>query len=400
MTESRATDPLTLPAGDRTCPFSPPPAYEHARSRAPVSRARLWNGDWCRLVTRHEHVREVLSDPRFGADTRLPGFPFLNPARQAMAEHDNRTFINLDGAEHARLRRTILRDFDRRNVLALRPRLQEIADELIDAMTAGRRSADLVAEYALPLPSRVVCLLLGVPYADREFFQRQSRTLMDNSAPPDRVRTAIHTLDRYLIALAHDKRDRPEDGIIGRLAADGMPDRDIAAIGRLLVINGHESTAHTIALSVLVLLRHPDELARLRRDPGLTAGAVDELMRYLTILHQGLTRVATEDVTVGGQRIRAGEGVVCVLGAANRDERAFPDPARFDITRDARRHVAFGHGPHRCLGGFLAEQELQVALETLLRRLPGLRLAVPFSELDFHYDTQAYGVRSLPVRWS
>ncbi|MFJ6384907.1 cytochrome P450 [Kitasatospora sp. NPDC092039] len=398
MTTAKTTDPIAVPAVDRSCPFSPPTAYQQALRHAAITRVRLWDGSESWMATRHEDVCAILADPRFSSDTRRPGFPFLNPARKAVAD-GNRSFINLDGPDHTRLRRLVLPDFKRRNVDALHPEIRRTAEELVDAMTREGTAADLMAQFALPLPSRVICLLLGIPYQDRDYFQRRSRVLMHNDADPAQARQASDDLDRYLTGLVRDGRAAP-GGIVSRLSAqDGVAPEQIAATGRLLLINGHESTSHMIALSVLVLLRNPGQLVRLRAEPALAATAVDELLRYVTILHHGLGRIATEDVPVDRHVIRAGEGVICMLSTANRDEAAFPAAADVDLTRDARHHVAFGFGAHRCLGELLAEAELAAALETLLRRLPRLRLAVPESDVPFRYDTQTYGVHALPVRW-
>ncbi|MFI6765497.1 cytochrome P450 [Streptomyces sp. NPDC050355] len=391
---------LTLPATRAGgCPFDPAPGVERARREEPVTRATLWDGSSCWLVTRYEDVRAVLADPRFSADATRPGFPFLTAgARELFAKTP--AFIRTDDPEHARQRRMLTADFMIKKMEAMRPEVQRIADELLDRMTEGRDAADLVAEFALPLPSLVICLLLGVPYEDHGFFQERSRILLNLGSAPEAVRTAQEDLQRYLSELAESKRQTPDGGIVSRLVERGeLDDAEIASMGRLLLIAGHETTANMTALSTLTLLRNPAQLARLRQDPSLIKGAVEELLRYLTIVHNGLPRVATEDITVGGATIRAGEGVLCTINTANRDEDVFPDGAVLDVGRDARRHVAFGFGVHQCLGQPLARVELQIALETLLRRLPELRLAVPFEDVPFRHDMGIYGVHALPVAW-
>ncbi|MFF8313546.1 cytochrome P450 [Streptomyces lydicus] len=399
---ARAAAPaaLAVPAARAAgCPFDPAPEIERARREEPVTRATLWDGSSCWLVTRHEDVRAVLGDPRFSADATRPGFPFLAAGGRELVT-STPTFIRQDDPEHARLRRMLTADFMIKKVEAMRPEVQRIAEELLDRMTDGRDTADLVTEFALPLPSLVICLLLGVPYEDHAFFQERSRILLSLRSAPEEVRTGQQELQQYLSRLAESKRHAPDDGIVSRLVARGELDaQDIASMGRLLLIAGHETTANMTALSILTLLRNPDQLARLREDPSLIKGAVEELLRYLTIVHNGLPRVATEDVTVGGVTVRAGEGVLCTLNSANRDEAVFPGGDALDVGRDARRHVAFGFGVHQCLGQPLARVELQIALETLLRRLPGLRLAVPFEEVPFRHDMGIYGVHALPVAW-
>ncbi|MFD7088075.1 cytochrome P450 [Streptomyces sp. NPDC059896] len=399
MTVTDRTPLLTAPAARSGCPFAPPPEYEQAREEAPVTRVTLWDGSQCWLVTRHEDVRAVLGDPRFSAEATRPGYPFLTAGRKKVAAGES-SFIRMDDPDHARLRRMLTADFMVKKIEAMRPEIQRLTDELLDRMTASRSSADLVTEFALPLPSLVICRLLGVPYEDHDYFQERSRVLLHNDSTEAEVLTARDELVEYLTALAKTKEQAPDDGIISRLMARGeltMP--QTAAMGLLLLIAGHETTANMTALSVLALLREPDQWTRLQEDPSLVKGAVEELLRYLTIVHNGVTRAATEDVTVGGRTIRAGEGVICTLSTANRDGDVFPSGGDLDVTRDARRHVAFGFGVHQCLGQPLARVELQIALETIIRRLPGLRLDVPFEDIRFRADMGVYGVYGLPVAW-
>ncbi|MEV6419481.1 cytochrome P450 [Streptomyces sp. NPDC051662] len=390
---------LTAPASRGGCPFSPPPEYEQAREEAPVTRVTLWDGSQCWLITRHEDVRAVLGDPRFSAEATRPGYPFLTPARKKLASGES-SFIRMDDPDHARLRRMLTADFMVKKIDAMRPEIQRLTDELLDRMTASGSAADLVAEFALPLPSLVICRLLGVPYEDHDYFQERSRVLLHNASTETEVATASDELREYLIALAKAKEHTPDDGIISRLTARGeLSVGEAASMGLLLLIAGHETTANMTALSVLALLREPDQWTRLQEDPSLVKGAVEELLRYLTIVHNGVTRAATEDVTVGGRTIRAGEGVICTLNTANRDAGVFPSGGDLDVTRDARRHVAFGFGVHQCLGQPLARVELQIALETIIRRLPELRLDVPFEDIRFRGDMAVYGVYGLPVAW-
>ncbi|MYT31961.1 MULTISPECIES: cytochrome P450 [unclassified Streptomyces] len=403
MTTAERTAPpdaLTVPASRAPgCPFDPAPGITDATRTEPITRATLWDGSPCWLVTGHQEVREVLGDPRFSADAHRPGFPFLTAGAREIVGN-SRTFIRMDDPEHARLRRMLTADFMVKKVEAMRPEVQRLADELLDRMTDGRTTADLVTDFALPLPSLVICLLLGVPYEDHEFFQERSRILLSLRSTPAEVRAAQDELVEYLARLARAKRERPDDAIVSRLVARGeLSDADIATMGRLLLVAGHETTANMTALSTLALLRNPDQLARLRAEPALVKGAVEELLRYLTIVHNGVPRIATEDVVIGGRTIRAGEGVLCMINSANRDAEVFPGGDTLDVSRDARRHVAFGFGVHQCLGQPLARVELQIALETLIHRLPGLRLAVPYEEIPFRSDMAIYGVHSLPIAW-
>ncbi|WST00029.1 cytochrome P450 [Streptomyces phaeochromogenes] len=395
---------VNLPSPYGSCPFDPPPAYEAAAREGAVTRAVLPDGTAAWLVTGYEEVRAVLADPRFSADARTPGFPFLSPGQRELATAKP-SFIRMDDPEHARLRRMVTKDFLVKRIEELRPGIQDIVDRAVDRMTEGRTSADLVAEFALPVPSLVICLMLGVPYEDHDLFQSLSRTLLDNNSTRQQAEEAHARLMGYLAELAGRKRRHPEDDILSRLAArDDLTAQETASLGFLLLVTGHESTANMTAISVLALLRHPDQTARLRADPGLIRGAVEELLRHLTIIHLGLGRAATEPVTLAGVTIPAGAGVICMLSTANREEHLFTAdngtaPTALDITRDARRHVAFGYGTHQCLGQTLARVELQIILTTILHRLPALRLAVPPTQLTYNQNNIVYGLRALPVAW-
>ncbi|MFF3005464.1 cytochrome P450 [Kitasatospora sp. NPDC057940] len=390
---------FTHPAARGGCPFDPPPAYQQAQQDEPISRITLWDGAPSWLVTRHDDIKAVLSDARFSSDAARSGFPFISAGARQLST-GQRTFIRMDDPEHAHLRRMLTSEFMIKKVEALRPEIQRIADELLDEMTAGRNSGDLVHEFALPLPSLVICLLLGVPYQDHDFFQECSRVLLRRDSSAEEVQIAQKNLVDYLIKLTDSKRTEPDDGILSRLVARGeLNTEEIGAMGRLLLVAGHETTANMTALSILALLQNPTQLAHLREHPESVAGAVEELLRYLTIVHSGLTRVATEDVTIGDVRIREGEGVICMISTANRDEQKFPDGDELDLSRDARLHLAFGFGVHQCLGQPLARLELQIALNSILRRLPELRLAVPFEEIRFRGDMLIYGVHELPLAW-
>ncbi|MBK3571832.1 cytochrome P450 [Streptomyces sp. MBT62] len=396
MTTVTATN---LPAPYGSCPFSPPPAHTAAAREAAVTRAVLPDGTACWLVTGYDEVRAVLADARFSADARTPGFPFLSAGQRELATAKP-SFIRMDDPEHARLRRMVSKDFLVKRIEELRPGIQDIVDRAVDRMTEGRTSADLVADLALPIPSLVICLMLGVPYEDHELFQSLSRTLLDNRTTRPVAERAHAELMGYLAELAARKRSRPADDILSRLAArEDLTDQETASLGFLLLVTGHESTANMTAISVLALLQRPDQLGLLRADPGLVRGAVEELLRHLTIIHLGLGRAATETVRVGGVTIPAGDGVICMLSTANRDRQLFGEADDLELTRDARRHVAFGYGVHQCLGQTLARVELQTVLTTLFRRLPGLRLAVPADQLAYNQNNIVYGLRALPVTW-
>jgi cytochrome P450 len=311
----------------------------------------------------------------------------------------------MDDPEHARLRRMVTAAFSIRQVEALRPAIQKIVDGLIDTMLAGPKPVDLVQGFALPVPSLVICELLGVPYADHDFFQANSKILIKRTSTVEQARVATQQLLDYLDQQIGVKLAHPADDLLSTLAervrAGEFSRREAAGMGMLLLTAGHETTANMIALGTLALLQNPDQLARLRKsdDPKTVASAVEELLRYLSIVHSGRRRVALEDIEVGGVTIRAGEGVVLSNDVANRDPDAFPDPDQLDIDRNPRHHVAFGFGVHQCLGQPLARVELQVVYSTLYRRIPTLKLAVDLDEIPFKHDGNVYGVYALPVTW-
>ncbi|MFI6316463.1 cytochrome P450 [Nonomuraea sp. NPDC050556] len=308
-----------------------------------------------------------------------------------------KTLMQMDPPEHTFYRRLLTADFMVRKVEGLRPGIQRLVDDLIDTMLAGPRPADLVEALALPLPSLVICELLGVPYGDRAFFQRVAGELVMDEGDPARAVAASEELDGYLDGLLEEAGD----GILGRLAGGGAMTRpEIRTMAQLLLVAGHDTTANMIALGTAALLANPDQLAAVRDgDAALVANTVEELLRYLSITHTEARRVALEDLEVGGQLIRAGEGIVVVKSVANRDPAAFPGPGTLDVRRKARHHVAFGYGVHQCLGQPLARVELQVVYGTLYRRIPTLALAVPLERLDFKDHAVFYGVRELPVTW-
>jgi cytochrome P450 len=390
--------PMPRAAG---CPFNPPPALRKLQDQAPLTRVRLWDGSTPWLVTRYAEQRALLADPRISADPTHPHYPHQTAAGKKRLKQQQ-TFISMDDPAHARLRRMVTAPFAIKRVEALRPAIQKIVDGLIDDMLAGPAPVDLVTAFALPVPSLVICELLGVPYADHDFFQANSKILINRGSTPEQVMAAQQRLIDYLDRLVGDKLANPGDDLLSERVSTGELSRhEAAAMGRLLLIAGHETTANMIALGTLTLLQHPDQLAELREtnDPKLIAAAVEELLRYLSIVHTGRRRVALADIEIDGQTIHAGEGVILANDIGNRDPDAFPDPDRLDITRNALHHVAFGYGVHQCLGQPLARVELQVVYGTLYRRIPTLRLAVDLDQVPFKHDGIVYGVYQLPVTW-
>ncbi len=396
MTETGELPILPLPHPSR---LDPPPEYGQWRDEQPVRRVKAPNGKDVWIVTSYADVRAVLSDSRFSSDSRHPAFPA--PALEVLPPG---WFINMDPPEHDVLRKMFTRDFTAKRIDQLRPSTQRIADQLIDKMVQSPAPADLVESLALPLPSLVICELLGVPYSEHDFFQQRAKTLVDFARPIEERTASMAELGAYLGGLLFAKEQDPGDDMLSRLAVERVRTGEITmeqAVGMamLMLVAGHETTANMIGLSTLLLSRHPATVKRLLDEPELVPGAVDELLRYLTIVHMGLPRVATQDVKIGEVTIRADEGVIMALSAANRDPAAFPEADRFDLDRKARHHVAFGHGIHQCVGQQLARMELQIVLVTLFRRLPDLRVTEPMDELDYRDTSGIYGLRKLPISW-
>ncbi|MCK2216291.1 cytochrome P450 [Actinomadura sp. ATCC 31491] len=390
----------------RGCPFAPPEQHMRLLRERPVAKVTLPTGRDAWVASRYQDIRTVLSDPRFSANRRHPGAPRLvnGPDNEMAMSPLPKMMLEMDGAEHAQARRAVVGEFTVRRMAALRPRIQQFVDEHLDAMLAGPRPADLVTALALPVPSLVICELLGVPYADHDFFQVNSAQLLNRRATEQERQHAVLELAIYLDKLIAAKEQEPADDLLGRQIAkqrdNGGVDRPaLLSLAFLLLIAGHETTANMISLGTYTLLERPEALEALRADPDRWGGAVEELLRYFTIAEFAMARVALEDVELGGAVIPAGSGVLMLANAGNRDPEVFEDGDRFDPARDDRSHLAFGYGPHQCLGQNLARVELEIVFETLFRRVPGLRLAVPADQLTFKDEAAVYGMHELPVTW-
>jgi cytochrome P450 len=292
-----------------------------------------------------------------------------------------------------------MNEFTVRKIALMRPRIEEIVNEAIDTMLDGKSEANLVDAISLPVPSMAIAELLGVPYEDHDFFQANSAKFSDAHAIPEEKAAAVANLRKYISDLVQSRVENPGNDILSRQLEAGADPEEAVGLGFLLLIAGHETTANMISLSVMTLLDKPELLQQLRDDPDLIPGAVEELLRYFTIAEVGAHRLATADIEIGGVLIHAGDAVVGLANTANRDPEVFPDPDKIDFTRGARNHMAFGFGPHQCLGQNLARLELVVVLEAVIRRIPTLRLAVPFSQIDFKEWGPNYGINELPVAW-
>jgi cytochrome P450 len=390
----------------RKCPFQPPTEYAELRETEPVSRVARPDGTTPWIVTRYDLVRKLLVDRRISSDRTRPGNPSLVPIPPAFLAPSSRPLIVLDGEEHALHRRLIISEFTVRRVQAMRPSIQRIVDDCIDKMlVAPERPVDLMDLLARPVPTLVICELLGVSYEERDiFYDASNRVFSEDSTPMD-IGMAINDLRVFLDGKISAKEAEPGDDLLSRLVAryrdEGVYDRErVISTALGLLIAGHETTTSMIGLGFAVLLDHPEQLARLTADPSIAPQAVEELLRYLSIADMITARAATDEVEVDGTVLAEGDGVYALLGAANRDPSVFPDPDTLDLTRpEARQHVAFGHGAHACLGANLARLELEIVYRTLFERIPGVKLAVPLEEVPFRDKTALYGLSALPVTW-
>jgi cytochrome P450 len=399
--DAQALPPLHM----RRDAFNPTPELREIRETDGVRTITSAFGTDVFLVTRHEDVKTVLSDHERFSNGRPPGFvvpgaPNIPEEEQASARAGN--LLGLDPPEHQRLRRMLTAEFTIRRMKHLEQRVVEIVDAQLDAMEKAGPPADLVAGFALPIPSLVICELLGVPYDDRDDFQRRTARQLDLSIPiPERME--LQRQGRaYMSSLVERARRQPGEDILGMLVREHgheLTDDELIGIASLLLLAGHETTSNMLGLGTLALLRHPDQLAAVRDDPDAIGPAVEELLRWLSIVHTAIPRITTTDVEIAGVPIPAGRLVFVSLPSGNRDPEFIDSPEVLDIRRGAPGHLAFGHGVHHCLGAPLARMEMRIAFPALLRRFPTLALAEDFSEVPFRSFHFIYGLKSLEVGW-
>ncbi|MFB6436988.1 cytochrome P450 [Streptomyces sp. NPDC056411] len=389
----------------RTCPYDPPPEYARLRAEEPVARVRLASGQTAWVVSRYEDVRALLGDPRISSDRSRPGYPFLSEELEYLRHV--KVFVGMDPPEHGPHRRVFAPEFTASRIRLLRPTMERYVEECLDRMAAVHAAdgvVDLVTELALPVPTRAIGELLGVPAERLPRFHELTGELMR----PAEAAASEHTfreLVGFMRTLIADKVVRPTPDLLGRVAgaqaaAGEMPAHELTLIALLLLLAGYETTANMISLGTLLLLREDEVRAKVTADPSLMPRVVEEMFRYLTVAELATCRTAREDIEIGGVVIRAGDGVIPLAAAADRDPAAFPEPDRFDPFREGPRHLAFGHGPHQCLGAHLARLELDVVFTALLRRFPDLRTAVPPEEIPLRHESVLFGADRLPVTWS
>jgi cytochrome P450 len=397
--------PELPPLHMRRVGFDPTPALGQIRESTGVRTATNSVGMTIYLVTRHEDIKAVLSDHERFSNGRPPGFvipgaPPVSEEEQASSRAGN--LLSLDPPEHQRLRRMLTSEFTIRRMKRLEPRIAEIVDAQLDVMENAGPPVDLVANFALPIPSLVICELLGVPYDDRDDFQRRSARQLDLSIPIAERLELVRRGREYMGSLVGRARRAPGDDILGMLVrehGDELTDDELIGIASLLLLAGHETTSNMLGLGTLALLRHPDQLAAVRDDPDAVGPAIEELLRWLSIVHSAIPRITTTDVEIAGVPIPAGELVFVSLPSGNRDPDFIDIPEVLDIARGAPGHLAFGHGVHHCLGAPLARMEMRIAFPALLRRFPSLALAEDFAEVPFRSFHFIYGLKSLEVGW-
>ncbi|WP_342801533.1 cytochrome P450 [Nocardia sp. No.11] len=397
--------PHGLPLDRDAGPFDPPGEITRLRAVRPVSPLIFPDGHEGWLVTGYEAVRRLMADTRFSSrqDLGVVHVPYETPGMPVPTEPSPQIpglFVAMDPPDHTRLRRKLTGAFTVKRMRELEEHIVEITERQLDEMARLTPPVDLVQAFALPVPSLVICELLGVPYEDRATFQLNSAQFLVKEQELAQKMAAFGAMNSYLAELVQRKRAEPGEDILSDLARhDDLSIEELTGVAFLLLLAGHETTVNMLALGTFALLEHPEQLALLHADPELIPDAVEELLRYLSVADI-FYRYATEDIELCGETIPAGSTVVVSLLAANRDPLRFDDPDTLDVHRKARGHLTFGHGIHLCLGQQLARIELRAGFAGLLRRFPALELAVPAEEVRLRTDMNIYGVHALPVRWT
>lgn len=390
----------------------PYPYYAWLRAESPVHRVNLRIGSNLWLVTRYDDAVLVLKDERFAKQSsnamtaeQLARQPwFLKLFKSKCFAPLKRNLINLDPPDHTRLRAIVTKAFTPRRIEQMHARIERLADELLDTVQ-HHGHMDLIRDYALPMPTTIITEMLGVPPEDRRQFHRWTNSIASMFASKTAMLYAIPnmlTLMRYIRRLIRNRRADPHDDLVSALiraeeAGETLSEDELLGMILLLLLAGYETTANLVGSGMLALLEHPDQLEKLRNDPSLIKPALEELLRYTSPADMASARYTREDVTIGGVTIPRGEGVFAVIASANRDERQFPGPDTLDIAREPNKHLSFGLGNHFCLGAALARLEGQIAIGTLIRRVPDLRLTVPTSSLRWRPGLMLRGLASLPV---
>jgi cytochrome P450 len=388
----------------RKCPFTPADEYADLMEKD-VSQVTL-SGSGLRIwtVTGYQTIRQLLTDPRVSASRKHANFPFYFIAPPEFRTETS--FIGYDPPDHTTTRQKAAVTFTSRQVQRLRPRIEEIVDEQIGKLLKMDQPADFHHAFSLPVPMTVICELLGIPHTEHDFFIKHGTCLLGGHSTEAERKAAIVEVNAYIMDLIQVKRAEPGEDLLSRAMADyerageEYTDRDLFNMVRLLMNGGHETTASMLSLGTACLLENPDQLALLLADPeGMIKPTVEELVRIASIGDTAVPRVALEDIEIGGQTIRKGDGILCLVLAGNRDSEAFPEPDKVILTRGSRKHLGFGHGLHHCIGADLARLEMQIVWSQLFQRIPGLQLATPFLDIPRKEGAIIYGLWEMPVTW-
>jgi pentalenic acid synthase len=389
-------EPRTFPQ-DRTCPYQPPAGYQAVAEHGPVSRLTLWDGREVWAITGHAEARRLLADSRLSTDRRNRAFPATSEAAASIEHRLTPPLVGVDDPVHKVQRAMLIPSFTHRRITSLRPRIQEITERVLDTVAEKGAPAELVGAFAQPLPSMVMCHLLGVPYDDHDFFEERTTRMLSGQNPAE----SWGELRTYMLDLVGENQHRLGEGLFGDLVAapEGKVDRgDLVDLAMVILAAGHETTASMLSLGIFTLLDNPERLAELVADPALWPAVIEELLRYLSIT-DGFTRVATEDIEIADTTIRKDDGIIFLTSVINRADEVGERPDSLDWQRTTRNHIAFGFGVHQCLGQNLARVILEIALHSLFERLPGLRLAVAADDVPFKPGIAVQGLIELPVTW-
>lgn len=385
----------------RTCPFDPPPEYKFIREEMPVAKVKTPRGDYAWLISSHKDVRKALIDKRLSSDPRTPGFPTYITGDVPPPPG---FFLQLDAPDHTRLRKIVTQEFLSAHVETLEARMEEIINAQLDILLSLEAPVDFVKEFAIPVSAQVICELLGTPLEDHSFVQGHTDIVLDRSSTSEMAEKSAIELMIYFDKIVTEKEHTPSADLLGRLIKEVKKDQvathdEVVGLAALLLLSAYDTMALAMGLGIVVLSNNRSQLDDFLADASLGDKLVDELVRYLTINHSGLPRAATEDLEIGGHKIKAGEGVLIMLSSANRDEKVFADADEFNIHRKEKSQVGFGHGLHKCLGMHFARSELSIAFRAIFTRVPSLEIAVSQETLSYRDEMVLYGLKALPVRW-